>query len=871
MHALLYHMIDVAETAGALWDQALSPAIRRELASVLNLSEPACRALTVFLAGAHDIGKASPAFQRLCKSMISRLEALGFDFPKLHGGSPARHDAISACVLRERLPESLGLSKPDARDLAAVIGGHHGAWITPRQVQHVSTRDLGGEVWEDVRRELLSTLAGLYGPPASVALPTELARRHAVLTVLAGLVTAADWLGSMDTYFRWESEFLQPRTYAERAARTAGRVLKETGWLGWQPDGKLLDFESVFPFAPRPLQQQAIDHILQAVAKNPDGPLLVILEAPTGIGKTEVAFYAADRLLQQHGGAGLYVAMPTQATSNQMFQRTQDFLATRYPHTPINIHLVHGNAWWASQMGEFSIIPIGESVQEGVAAAAWFLPRKRTLLAPFGVGTVDQALMSVLQTRHAYLRLFGLTHKVVIFDEVHAYDTYMAKLFQRLLRWLGALGTSVIVLSATLPARTRQDLVTAYLGHQPEGLRSIYPAITVATADGAHTAQLPPPPTRTLTLAWIPRDPDAVIEELRQRLHAGGCAAVICNTVRRAQTLYAALKDAHVVPSDALVLFHARMPVAWRAEIEERVVKAFGPQGNRPKVGIVVATQVIEQSLDLDFDIMITDLAPVDLLIQRAGRLHRHAHIRRPAPVANPALIVARPDGDPTEPDFGGDAYVYERYVLWQTWRALKERTRLRLPSDTIPLIEAVYGDEPTGEEEQAVPEGLVEAYAAMQKKMEEDGTQALTRVVPPPQDRRLLRRSQLELQDAEDPALHPTVRALTRLIEPGIGLVCLHRTPQGLRVEPDGGGPAIDLDHPPNPEAIKALRSHVVTVHHPAIVHHLADKRPSAWEKVAALRYLVPVVFEEGRCRLTDTSYSLHLSREFGLSIEKE
>ena len=268
---------------------------------------------------------------------------------------------------------------------------------------------------------------------------------------------------------------------------------------------------------------------------------------------------------------------------------------------------------------------------------------------------------------------------------------------------------------------------------------------------------------------------------------------------------------------------------------------------------------------------MITDLAPVDLLIQRAGRLHRHAHTKRPATVANPALIVARPDGDPTEPDFGGDAYVYERYVLWQTWRALEGRSQLRLPSDTIPLIEAVYGDEPTGEEGQTMPEGLVDAYAAMQKKMEEDRTQAVIRLVPPPEDRRLLRRSQLELHDAEDPALHPTVRALTRLIEPGIGLVCLHRTPQGLRVEPDGGGPAIDLEHPPNPEVIRALRSHVVTVHHPAIVHHLADKRPSASEKVAALRYLVPVVFEEGRCRLTDTSYSLHLSREFGLSIEKE
>ena len=229
-------------------------------------------------------------------------------------------------------------------------------------------------------------------------------------------------------------------------------------------------------------------------------PTLIVIEAPTGIGKTELALYIADCWLQQHAGRGLYVAMPTQSTSNQMYTRVGEFLHQRYPDSPINFHLVHGQAAWLDELKQqVELQGVGDDGKAHLVAENWFNPRKRTLLAPFGVGTVDQALMSVLQTKHFFVRLFGLSHKVVIFDEVHAYDTYMNTIFHLLLTWLSAIGTSVIILSATLPGSTRRALVKAYTGKDLPTSELQYPALTIANAEQQNTLPLPKPDSYTLT------------------------------------------------------------------------------------------------------------------------------------------------------------------------------------------------------------------------------------------------------------------------------------------------------------------------------------------------------------------------------------
>ena len=215
---------------------------------------------------------------------------------------------------------------------------------------------------------------------------------------------------------------------------------------------------------------------------------------------------------------------------------------------------------------------------------SWFLPTKRSLLAPFAVGTVDQALLSVLFTRHFFVRLFALSHKTVIFDEVHAYDTYMSSLFHRLLFWLRATGTSVVLLSATLPAKSRQAMIGAWLGldadedELPVLPNAEYPAIWWASGDKYDVVQLEVAETekRTLALERIDRTPAAIVDALRSLLAKGGCAAVICNTVARAQEVYQAIEqDKLIDDADRLMLFHARFPFGWRDGIEQKVKQRF--------------------------------------------------------------------------------------------------------------------------------------------------------------------------------------------------------------------------------------------------------------------------------------------------------
>jgi CRISPR-associated endonuclease/helicase Cas3 len=307
------------------------------------------------------------------------------------------------------------------------------------------------------------------------------------------------------------------RAYTARSGRKAHTSLEDLGWLGWQPTGETLSFTKAFAYLkfkePRGVQAEVI-----TAAKDLQPQILLILEAPTGIGKTEIAVYLADTWLQQYAGRGLYVAMPTQATSNQMYERIGDFLNNRYPKMHLNYHLVHGQAAWLDELRErVELQQVGDDDAARVLAESWFAPRKRTLLAPFGVGTVDQSFMSILQTRHFFVRLFGLSHKVIIFDEVHAYDTFMSTLFERLLAWLNAIGTSVIILSATLPAETRRKLVEAYSG-QPLTRSGEYPSLTIATSGSEPVfIELPKPAEVTVQLAWdVGREPGDILDYLRQ-------------------------------------------------------------------------------------------------------------------------------------------------------------------------------------------------------------------------------------------------------------------------------------------------------------------------------------------------------------------
>jgi CRISPR-associated endonuclease/helicase Cas3 len=874
-HPLIYHMLDVGTCTLALWNLALSEQTRRTFANFLKLETEAAGRLLAFWASLHDIGKAAPGFQRKYLPVLPSLKVAGFTFPE-PTPKPAPHGQVSAWALETLLSNIPGHTAQVSKMIARAVGGHHGTWPQPSELQALARQigDTGDETWRTARIEIVQAVRGVFNPPDAFRFPANQKDENALLTLFSGLVSVADWIGSMAEYFPFEPHYYTPQEYGQQSAKLAEEALHRLGWIGWQADGQLHSFTQMFPsFSPRPAQQAVFD-----AAENLPQPALLILEAPTGSGKTETALFLADTWLQTNLGHGIYIAMPTQATSNQMFGRVNQFLSSRYPQEAINYHLVHGGALLADKDFETNPIDIADdesAPQAGsIRAQGWFLPRKRTLLAPFGVGTVDQALMSVLQTRHFFVRMFGLGHKILVFDEVHAYDTYMSTLFERLLAWLRTIGTSVILLSATLPESTRQKLAAAWLGQKQVDLpQADYPRLTVVTGGQARTVLLPAPETRSLALSWIDGEPEKLAEHLAGRLEGGGCAAIICNRVARAQEVYHALKTAGIVEPVSLILFHARFPFAWREAIEKRVLEMFSKDRQRPEKAVVVATQVIEQSLDLDFDYMITDLAPIDLLIQRAGRLHRHSqnNIARPELLKHPVMAISQPIEIEGLPDFGRDERVYERAVLLRTWLALRERTSLALPQEISDLIESVYG-KLSLPEDPAMARTLAEAEDKAQKERIGELVEAKKRLIPTPDDEELLYGRNEGLEE-DDTRVHKAFRALTRMAEPGVSLICLHRAGDGLSLEPDSESGRIDLDKKPNRQQTRELLRYVVTIQRHDIVDYFANQgEHPAWKEVAALRYHYPVIFDEdGLYHLEGTSLTLFLSRETGLEIRKE
>src|SRR5690606_34797725 len=339
--------------------------------------------------------------------------------------------------------------------------GHHGFF--PARFSDANGLRIGEagaearQVWESLRLEHVRALAHLTGARPGAIRATSLS--NAMAMVLAGFVSVADWIGSIDTpgFFRYKPEGAADlAAYQEEARCIAKKALETLGWLHEPRPAEVRSFRDLFPWKPRGLQEVVEQHVV------PDTPSLVIVEAPMGEGKTEAALLLADAWAAR-GWRGAYIALPTQATANQLHRRTTEFLARVFPGSKINLQLVHGGLVFDDHGIEPGRVEDPDDPERGaVAAAEWFLSRKRSLLGFWGVGPVEQALIAGLRVKHVFVRLFGLAGKPAIVDEVHAYDTYMTGLLERLLEWLAALGSPVVLLSATLPTARRRHLMEAY-------------------------------------------------------------------------------------------------------------------------------------------------------------------------------------------------------------------------------------------------------------------------------------------------------------------------------------------------------------------------------------------------------------------------
>jgi CRISPR-associated endonuclease/helicase Cas3 len=587
------------------------------------------------------------------------------------------------------------------------------------------------------------------------------------------------------------------------------------------------------------------------------GPTLLLVEAPMGEGKTELGFMAYLRLQATNQHRGMYIALPTRATSNAMFDRTISFLRVFADH-PQDIQLIHAGTLMDERVQHLR--EMDGKPGENIDSSVWFSQHRRALLSPYGVGTVDQALFAALNVKHHFVRLWGLSNRVVILDEVHAYDTYTSGLIEALLRWLKELGCSVVVMSATLPRQRRNDLLKAW-GVQPEAVPDLpYPRLLMADKHGVCGATCASRPLPPIHLVEIQQAVESIAEKAWECVSQGGCGAVIVNTVDRAQQLYRLLRSR--MSEDALTLFHARFPADQRAAIESRVLAIFGKVGRRPAQALLIATQVAEQSLDLDFDFLLTDLAPVDLVLQRAGRLHRHQRTR-PVSHAEARLYVAGlnaehpPDLKETKWEF-----VYDPYILGRTWTFLSRESVLHLPADIDRLVQTVYGAEP-------LPEGTtsfkdVSAYGKYRASNQFEKQLAANAAIDPrdePQN------AYLDKPRGNEDGKDPGIQNRTRLGEDGISLVPVHQVAGGWSPHPDGE--PFDPHQPLNDAVAKVLFMRQMSTSRPDVVQYLlAQEAPVSFSHHPLLRYLKPLLLEEGRARIG--SLSLHLDEKLGMVYEK-
>jgi CRISPR-associated endonuclease/helicase Cas3 len=867
-HPALFHMIDVGNVALALLDSEASPRWRQVLAQAFGVDADQVINWIPYLVALHDLGKFSTEFQGQVEDQKKRLQGQGLPF----GPTNKIHHTVSGQIsvffelTDEDAPKFVRLILRDA------VGGHHGRFVDPgtaRDFRAVITRD-EPPLWRELRRQANLSLRSIFykGYPQGWGDGTN---RSAAIMVLTGFIILCDWIGSDERYFTCQP-YLPLASYLDISQLRARAAVRQAGFFQPVSSHAATSFRNLFPAlaAPRPLQL-AIDDIPEAVLAE---PCLAILEAPTGEGKTEAALALAHRIGRLRGTDELYYALPTTATSDQMFDRVQKYLLEQLG-IGTQVKLVHGQAFLRED--DQAIEPMQNGLSENSAETLeWFGPKKRALLAPFGVGTVDQTELCALNTRHNALRFVGLAGKVVILDEVHAYDTYMTAILSRLLGWLSAIGSSVILLSATLPQSRRHQLLKAYLdeGGQtqtiPAGTElAAYPSLIALGRGGFHMASPgAAQPERELCLAVLDcsgSDEDQKARWLLEQIEEGGCACWITNTVDRAQRLFERI-DGIASENVERFLIHSRFPLAERRQLEGTITRRFGPLGERPGRGIVIGTQVLEQSLDLDFDLMVSDLAPVDLLLQRAGRLHRHDRQRPDRHALARFTIAVRQHNN--DLDLSGDSAVYAEYILRKSWLALKGRQSLHLPIDYRLLIEEVYA---SGRPSDGNP--LEDAWKKLTRQAGMDASEAEVRLIPLPNPIESFCGQVAGLTFDEDENRAGWKVAQTRLGEPSLTVIPLERNGNLARCL--GVDLEINMDEDlPRALQLELLR-HSLRITHRDVVEALNGEQVewlTTFGKSALLRETRPLWLENGKTFFSGRSsdWDVWLDKKLGLVIRK-
>jgi len=798
------------------------------------------------------------------------------------------------------------------------------------------------ETWGTTRLELLELVT--RRTDAAALLPHWGQRRWSqpFLVELSGLLIVSDWIASTEAYFPLLSleddgaRLLAPDAHALRAATGLSRLEIPAPWHphddGAGPDC-LLTSRFNLPDGARATDVQA--RTLQA-ARSMGLPGMLIVQESTGGGKTEAALMAAEVLAARTRRSGILFALPTQATTDAMFSRELDWLesieeayADEGAPSEFAAQLLHGRSRLNKEaqllrrrgyeirdrlLGSLNDstgetprpIGIGRDEEEArmgraadsedgrradLAILAWFNGRKKSMLSDFVVTTVDHLLFGAMRSPHLAMRHLGLSRKVVIVDEVHSYSTYMNVYLDRVLTWLAAYGVPVVLLSATLSEARCSAMVDAYrrglrlaAGKRvrrrpaPENVHTPFPCLVTASEE--HTEVVPTASGRRSTVRMRRLTKDALIPLLEEALVDGGCALVVRNTVRRAQETYERLRE-HF--GEDVSLNHARFTIGDRLAKDKDLLNRFGPPrkaGKRPYRAIVVATQVVEQSLDVDFDLLVTDLAPIDLVLQRMGRLHRHQR-QRPPPPAPPAPpphprapachIDWLPSTSSPEPSLepGAKAIYGEQDMLMSAAaldRVINSSGIVTVPDDVHDLIEAVYGpDAPVPPSWREAVDRAREKYATSNRAKHEAAQGFL---LNEPERRgksaSLIGWLHVTASDNEERG-----RAQVRDGEDSLEVILLDLRRVGGQEElrtlpsaPEAPGAMIPTDRAPDKKIARAMALSAVRLpprlSNPHRIDEVIDELEKcvvpAWQDDPQLRGQLFLLLEEGRAQLADT-----------------
>lgn len=784
---LVAHLIDTQNVIHWLYTNWLDDSQQSLLRH--NSSDDDTQKLVQFIGFFHDIGKATPAFQtkpsynrdpQLDDELMEKLLRNGFTH--LDDYDPSSRSRSPHATAGETMLEAFDLND----SVGAIIGAHHGKpteefFNYECQINDYTSNyfqsddDVNAQNnWKKVHKELIQYGLEQSGYEQLKDVP-EINQEQAIL--LTGLLIMADWIASSeflnDDYSRPMFPLIRlDQSLDDIDQRQRYQNAIETWDISghWTPTPvSNIDehYEERWGFKPRNVQR-----LMTQVIGTITDPGMVIIESGMGTGKTEIALTAAEQLSLTSGTSGVFMGLPTQATSNAMFSRVDKWVdeLAKEENTSLPIKLMHGKAQFNKENRN---LPRAENIydQQSVVVNSWF-SGKKSMLADFSIGTIDHLLLMSLKQKHLFLRHLGLSGKVVIIDEIHAYDSYMNSYLKRALQWLGAYHIPVVALSATLPKKKRADLIDAYYrgkyGHRikdGEWQRSeAYPLLTYLDGEKVHQFDEFPQTAnpKKNKIVRLDVDDDELIAKVVESIKDGGVAGIIVNTVKRAQKL------SQLIPENIPTLtLHSSFLATDRMKLEERLQKNIGKNADRPNKMIVIGTQVLEQSLDIDFDVLFTDIAPMDLILQRMGRLHRH-NITRPSHLSIPTTYIL---GIHSFGDYGdANESIYEKYWLMKTDHFLP--SIINLPTDISLLVQKVY-DSDTDHEVPKIEEPLAELRNYVKKEQRKATAYQISAPYPEGTLHGWLDREQQDVDDAN-------AEAAVRDIKESIEVVLLQHTKDG-------------------------------------------------------------------------------------------